>query len=40
MRGAGHPVLALFPAIDPALKTPDGIEATNPDGLIRAWCAR
>lgn len=30
----GIPVLALFPAIDPALKTPDGVEATNPDGLI------
>jgi len=30
----GIPVLALFPAIEPALKTPDGIEATNPDGLI------
>jgi len=30
----GVPVLALFPAIEPALKTPDGIEATNPDGLI------
>ncbi|WP_249937132.1 porphobilinogen synthase [Roseateles sp. DAIF2] len=30
----GIPVLALFPAIDPALKTPDGKEATNPDGLI------
>ncbi|PIM52063.1 porphobilinogen synthase [Roseateles chitinivorans] len=30
----GIPVMALFPAIDPALKTPDGIEATNPDGLI------
>ena len=30
----GIPVLALFPAIDPSLKTPDGIEATNPDGLI------
>ena len=30
----GIPVLSLFPAIDPALKTPDGIEATNPDGLI------
>lgn len=30
----GIPVLALFPVIDPALKTPDGIEATNPDGLI------
>ena len=30
----GIPVLALFPAIDPALKTPDGKEALNPDGLI------
>ncbi len=30
----GIPVLSLFPAIDPALKTPDGIEATNPEGLI------
>ncbi len=30
----GIPVMALFPAIDPALKTPDGREAFNPDGLI------
>ncbi len=30
----GIPVMALFPVIDPALKTPDGIEATNPDGLV------
>jgi porphobilinogen synthase len=30
----GIPVLALFPVIDMALKTPDGIEATNPDGLV------
>ncbi|EOA02828.1 delta-aminolevulinic acid dehydratase [Herbaspirillum frisingense GSF30] len=30
----GVPVLALFPVIDPALKTPDGIEAINPDGLV------
>ena len=30
----GIPVMALFPVIDPALKTPDGIEATNPRGLI------
>ena len=30
----GVPVLSLFPAIDPSLKTPDGREATNPDGLI------
>jgi porphobilinogen synthase len=28
------PVMALFPVIDPALKTPDGREAMNPDGLI------
>ncbi len=31
---AGIPVLALFPVIDPALKSPDGREATNPDGLV------
>ena len=31
----GIPVLALFPVINPNLKTPDGIEATNPDGLIQ-----
>ncbi len=30
----GVPVLALFPVIDAALKTPDGVEATNPDGLV------
>ncbi len=30
----GIPVMALFPVIDPALKTPDGREALNPDGLI------
>src|SRR5690606_18850908 len=30
----GIPVLALFPVIDPALKTPDGIEAATPDGLV------
>jgi porphobilinogen synthase len=30
----GVPCIALFPAIDPALKTPDGDEATNPDNLI------
>ena len=30
----GVPVMALFPVIDPALKTADGIEATNPDGLV------
>ena len=30
----GIPVLALFPVIDAKLKTPDGIEATNPDGLV------
>ena len=30
----GVPVLAIFPVIDPALKTPDGREATRPDGLV------
>jgi porphobilinogen synthase len=30
----GVPVLALFPVIEPSLKTPDGIEAANADGLI------
>ena len=30
----GIPALALFPVIDASLKTPDGIEATNPDGLV------
>ncbi|MDO3508006.1 porphobilinogen synthase [Ralstonia pseudosolanacearum] len=30
----GIPVLALFPVIEPSLKTPDGIEASNADGLI------
>ena len=28
------PTLALFPAIEPSLKTPDGREATNPAGLV------
>jgi porphobilinogen synthase len=30
----GVPALALFPVVDPALKTPDGREALNPDGLV------
>lgn len=30
----GIPVLALFPVIEPSIKTPDGMEATNPEGLI------
>src|SRR5882724_3980260 len=30
----GVPAMALFPSIEPSLKTPDGKEATNPDGLI------
>jgi porphobilinogen synthase len=30
----GVPVMALFPVIDPALKTPDGREATRPEGLV------
>jgi porphobilinogen synthase len=30
----GIPVMALFPVIDPSLKTPDGREATNAEGLV------
>jgi porphobilinogen synthase len=30
----GIPVLALFPSINNSLKTEDGVEATNPNGLI------
>jgi len=30
----GIPVMALFPVIDGSLKTPDGREAFNPDGLV------
>lgn len=30
----GIPVMALFPVIDSALKTPDGVEALNTDGLV------
>jgi porphobilinogen synthase len=30
----GVPVMALFPVLEPALKTPDGAEAGNPDGLV------
>ncbi len=30
----GIPVMALFPVIDASLKTPDGTEATNPEGLV------
>jgi porphobilinogen synthase len=30
----GIPVMALFPVIDPGLKTADGVEATNPSGLV------
>ncbi|MFA5487987.1 MAG: porphobilinogen synthase, partial [Candidimonas sp.] len=30
----GVPVLSLFPVIDSGLKTPDGVEAANPDGLV------
>lgn len=30
----GIPVMALFPVIEPSLKTPDGSEATNPEGLV------
>jgi porphobilinogen synthase len=30
----GIPAVAIFPVIDPAKKTPDGEEATNPENLI------
>ena len=30
----GIPVMALFPVIEPSLKTVDGREALNPDGLV------
>ncbi len=30
----GIPCIALFPHVEPALKTPDGREAVNPEGLI------
>ena len=30
----GVPVMALFPVIDGAKKSPDGIEALNPEGLV------
>ena len=30
----GIPVMALFPVVDASLKTYDGKEATNPDGLV------
>ena len=30
----GVPAMALFPSIEPSLKTPDGKEATNPEGLV------
>ena len=30
----GIPVMALFPVINQSLKTPDGREALNPDGLV------
>ena len=33
-KAAGIPLIAVFPAIDPALKTPDGGEALNSDNLV------
>jgi porphobilinogen synthase len=30
----GIPALALFPVVDPSLKTYDGAEAANPEGLV------
>ena len=34
----GIPEMALFPATDPALKTPNGDEALNPDNLVCRAC--
>ncbi len=33
-RELGIPLIAVFPALDPALKTSDGDEATRPDNLV------
>jgi len=33
-RDLGIPAVAVFPFIEPSLKTPDGREAFNPDGLV------
>ncbi len=33
-RSLGIPVIALFPAVEPNLKTEDGREASNPDNII------
>src|SRR5438067_1333335 len=30
----GIPALALFPVVDPSIKTHDGVEAANPEGLV------
>ena len=35
----GIPVLALFPVLEPSLKSEDGREALNPTGSCRASCA-
>ncbi|MEW5728723.1 MAG: porphobilinogen synthase, partial [Pseudomonadota bacterium] len=32
--GLGIPAVAVFPSVDPALKTPDAAEALNPDNLV------
>ena len=34
LRASAFPPIALFPKIEPSLKTPDGAEAWNADGLI------
>lgn len=35
VRDLGIPAIALFPVIDVARKTPDGVECSNPDGLVQ-----
>ena len=36
----GIPTIAVFPAVEPALKDPDGSEAVNPDNLVCRAVAR
>ena len=35
VKSLGIPAVALFPVIDAAQKTPDGVECANPDGLVQ-----
>ena len=35
VKSLGIPAVALFPVINAAQKTPDGVECANPDGLVQ-----